>query len=810
MLIKTFLFLFALFGLVEQQADALLVARESSTTGHNTNLRPRVDDNGPLDHRSVMCELGNPSPQKLARRLAHTNPRINRRAPVRRQPLAEPRGPTDADFAEFVDDTFPDHAQRLAITPTQRQLDTWKIKWNNRDVPVSTTGVRRSFGDKSQDFVVQGLSGCTAIIIISSKGIWAGHIWEGSGKEYGPGDLDNRERDKAEFQKIAVDILGARTSSRVKADRELWKSLVDLRQDDGDPFGQGTDVDIFLLTQAKSVDDGAALYRGHVDLLRAKLEQLIPQASYTERTYIRSSPIPPRTVGIIGVQYSPYDHDDENGNGNGQCAPQARVRVFYENNKQPVIDKSWTPTSMQTGSLRKRNASIEWPIKQGYVAFGDSFAAGMGTGTTTSDSCRIGSANIGDLINAYTDDPNIDYQRRMCSGDTTVGLDRQIKEWKNPEKADVATLTIGGNDLGFSDIVSLCVLSFTWDYITSLTTRCNDAKKKARQLMRDTSDNGIGTRLVAAYRKSLEKSTRKDFHLYVSGYPSGFFNAETEDCENVTFDWQSPSYCSSWTCTRPHAWYLYLSIRKDLNDLVVELNDVISAATQKVNTDKGVDQVHFVDVGPLFDNHRWCEASNDPNFHEPDEDRANTWYFLSGWKDIPSPDWPMTASLPDNNQMEITALIEQGSIQLPPADTCEASLGTDPDPYARWLCRASEGVAAEPQGDLASKLREANNEIAAKNITGQSIGWFTPTKQIETFHPRTPGMIAYRDSIIAAINLTQSVVNVDLPALTYDPEEPKFTDAPDQPISPAPTTTNTDGLLSPLMGPPGGKVLPPS
>ncbi|SMR52547.1 unnamed protein product [Zymoseptoria tritici ST99CH_3D1] len=582
------------------------------------------------DGVSAMCELGNPY--------------------------------SDGSFTQFIG-RFVNIAETLYIEPKE-QVDKWTTKVGNRDVGISATGVWHAFGDQAENFVMQGLSGCTAIIIISSKGLWAGHLWESSSVVFGPsahleryalGVFKHRPRPTSDFKKLGVDILGTRTPPRVQKDRPLWKSLVDLQQDHGDPFAQGTDVEIFVLTQAKGIDDGDVRFRAHIDLLRSKLEELIPGARYTERTYIKGSPIPPVTMGVIAVQYSPYDHDEGSGN---ECTRQARARVFYENNKQSVIDKSWTPNQDQGGVTRKRDAceppqeAIDWPIKQGYVAFGDSFAAGMGTGTTTSDSCRIGSANIGDLINAFTNDPNVDYQRRMCSGDTTVGLDRQIKEWKSPEKADVATLTIGGNDLGFSDIVSLCVLSFTWDYITSLTTRCNNAKKKARQLVRDTSDSGIGTRLVAAYTKILEKSTRKDFHLYVSGYPSGFFNAETEDCEN--------------------------------------------------------------------------------------------------------------------------------------------------------------GVAAEPQGDLASKLREANNEIAAKNFTGQSIGWFSPTRQIKTFHPRTPGMIACRDSIIAAINLTQSVVTADLPVFTYDPEEPKFTYAPDQPSSPAPTTTNTDGLLSPLMGPPGGKVLPPS
>jgi hypothetical protein len=109
------------------------------------------------------------------------------------------------------------------------------------------------------------------------------------------------------------------------------------------------------------------------------------------------------------------------------------------------------------------NTDSNWPIKTGYVAFGDSYAAGMGTGKTTTDSCRVGEYNIGDLLNKWTNNPGIDFQRKICSGDTLVGLNRQIDEWENPTRADVATISTGGNDVGFSDLVINCVITpYTW------------------------------------------------------------------------------------------------------------------------------------------------------------------------------------------------------------------------------------------------------------------------------------------------------------------------------------------------------------
>ena len=72
------------------------------------------------------------------------------------------------------------------------------------------------------------------------------------------------------------------------------------------------------------------------------------------------------------------------------------------------------------------------PIKNGYTAFGDSYAAGIGTGNTSSWGCRQGRFSYPDLIASSA--PDIDFQNLACSGATiqnvlSSGINSQIDAW---------------------------------------------------------------------------------------------------------------------------------------------------------------------------------------------------------------------------------------------------------------------------------------------------------------------------------------------------------------------------------------------
>lgn len=168
------------------------------------------------------------------------------------------------------------------------------------------------------------------------------------------------------------------------------------------------------------------------------------------------------------------------------------------------------PFTAQAVRRPVKRAPEDWPIKTGYVAFGDSYAAGMGTGSTGVNSCRVGSNNFGRLLNQFTANPDVDYQEWQCSGDTTFGLNRQIDQWRSPQAADIATLSMGGNDLGFGKLVWECVIHPGNSLGRPKPPRpgCVTAKTKARNLMELSDGNGLQAKLRVAYSRILDKSTR--------------------------------------------------------------------------------------------------------------------------------------------------------------------------------------------------------------------------------------------------------------------------------------------------------------
>lgn len=177
----------------------------------------------------------------------------------------------------------------------------------------------------------------------------------------------------------------------------------------------------------------------------------------------------------------------------------------------------------------------------GYADSGDSYASGMGTGTTSGDKCRVRSNNYGDLLFHSFSDQSISYERRSCSGDTTDGLYSQIDGWGNANQAAVVTVTMGGNDLGFTDLVWYCVITPYTGLNTGSRNRklCIDCENKARDHMNDISDQGLRAHLKEGYLRILRKTARRDPDVYVASYQT-FFKEDTTDCDQSSFHywWQ--------------------------------------------------------------------------------------------------------------------------------------------------------------------------------------------------------------------------------------------------------------------------------
>jgi lysophospholipase L1-like esterase len=194
------------------------------------------------------------------------------------------------------------------------------------------------------------------------------------------------------------------------------------------------------------------------------------------------------------------------------------------------------------------------PFAPEYVALGDSYASGAGAGSYVDGSCRRSS-------NAYpalrgTDFPSFKFV--ACSGATTKSLRSQLRALT--PATTLVTITIGGNDLGFVDVMTTCTLKSE--------NACGKRVDKARDFARDQLPARLDTTYAAI------KDTAPNAELVVLGYPRLFTHVDG---------------CSALSTMK----------RVFLNEAADELSGVISEAASRAGA-------RYVDVREAFADHGVC------------------------------------------------------------------------------------------------------------------------------------------------------------------------------------------------------------
>ncbi|SDM69304.1 Lysophospholipase L1 [Lentzea albidocapillata subsp. violacea] len=196
------------------------------------------------------------------------------------------------------------------------------------------------------------------------------------------------------------------------------------------------------------------------------------------------------------------------------------------------------------------------PIAPEYVALGDSYASGAGAGSYVDGSCRRSS-------NAYpalrgTEFPSFKFV--ACSGATTKSLRSQFRALT--ANTTFVTITIGGNDLGFVDVLTTCTLSGD--------RAC--AKRVATAV--DFIHGQLPARLDTAYATIKEAAPHAK--LVVLGYPRLF--TPNDGCRTLS-----------------------KSKRQVLNEAADQLSGVIAQAAGRAGA-------RYVDVREAFADHGVCAA----------------------------------------------------------------------------------------------------------------------------------------------------------------------------------------------------------
>ena len=140
-----------------------------------------------------------------------------------------------------------------------------------------------------------------------------------------------------------------------------------------------------------------------------------------------------------------------------------------------------------------------------YVALGDSYSSGVGTASYTLDSaCKRSVYAYPYLLAQQRANTSLDFA--ACSGATTQDLlANQISHVTS--STTIVTLTIGGNDIGFADLIYQCTLSDCSAPLDTTTASLSDGTLGAQL---DAVYNGIKSRAAAGAK------------IIVLGYPHVF------------------------------------------------------------------------------------------------------------------------------------------------------------------------------------------------------------------------------------------------------------------------------------------------
>ena len=152
-----------------------------------------------------------------------------------------------------------------------------------------------------------------------------------------------------------------------------------------------------------------------------------------------------------------------------------------------------------------------------YVALGDSYSSGTGTGVYAEDgtSCLRSPYAYPSLLAA---ERGAALNLRACSG-AVVDDVRDVQLPALDASTDYVTISVGGNDAGFADVLTTCALPW-W------LGRCGRAVDAAR----DYVDDVLPGRVAALYAELRRRAPNAE--VVVVGYPRIFGD---EDCNPLTF-----------------------------------------------------------------------------------------------------------------------------------------------------------------------------------------------------------------------------------------------------------------------------------
>ena len=243
-------------------------------------------------------------------------------------------------------------------------------------------------------FGVNGLYGCTSLIVHSTKGVWISHFFEDLSffsltLNYDVRDpAARRSRQQALFQEQIIDLLGPGDSSGLFVGLNTFMGADGAT---GGPFSEDASVEAVIITPEN--ENGDRVYEDMAEQIAAEVTRLfggIRDADDNGRlasevefiNYISQEPtLGFTTNGLALFQYEPVQARCQNPH-TGELAQFAQRRLWFESeNNGPLVLDSWQAwpeqvvpaTSQQPGSRRRNTAANETHHELAHAQLGRHF-----------------------------------------------------------------------------------------------------------------------------------------------------------------------------------------------------------------------------------------------------------------------------------------------------------------------------------------------------------------------------------------------------------------------------------------------------
>jgi lysophospholipase L1-like esterase len=254
-----------------------------------------------------------------------------------------------------------------------------------------------------------------------------------------------------------------------------------------------------------------------------------------------------------------------------------------------------------------------------YIALGDSYSSGEGdgnylTGTDTStDHCHRSTLAYPELLDQDLSLGSLDFV--SCSGAITddyfnannEGNQEPAQSQALTSDTQYVTLTFGGNDVGFSDVLAKCIYGKYGPVVVHAANCAKDTALKATVAKRlqalagtatASTPKGVQIHSIASVLQSVHQLA-PNATVYVADYPLLFGTSFSTDC-------------GVGTVRATHVPVLgHVKVALKLNRAEITwLNSVGTSLANVIQTAAAANGATFVDASPDFDSHRFCDTSN--------------------------------------------------------------------------------------------------------------------------------------------------------------------------------------------------------